>query len=289
MYISATAFLWLCIASPSFAYSLALREIEAPAKKDAPIEQPDQLPHSRVAHGNHDILKAWLAGPTNRYKHGVLGDNLEASQLVIELSDSETLAFELPPSRVFEDLEPRLKDLDGDNKDEILVVESDVNLGASLAIYGVIDRRITRRTMTPFLGQPHRWLNPLGAGDFNSDGHLDVAIVVTPHIGGILRLYHFTEPTLSQFGEISGVSTHHIGSTELGLGQIVTLRPGSDGLLLPDQSRQALILFHWSLDKIDELERVDLPARISSSLMPIGVNRWWFSLEDGKYMEIRVH
>ncbi|MDJ0958983.1 MAG: hypothetical protein QNI91_19095 [Arenicellales bacterium] len=280
--------LWLCGSSPVFANSLALQKTEAPAKRDTLIEQPDQLPHSRVALGDKDILKAWLAGPTDRYQHGVLGDDLEASQLVVELPDGDVLKLELPHSRVFEDLEPRLQDLDGDNNDEILVVESDVSLGASLAIYSVVNRRITRRAMTPFLGQSHRWLNPLGVGDFDADGSLDVAIVVTPHIGGILRLYHFTEPTLSQFGEIRGVSTHQIGSTELGLGRVVTLRSGSDGLLLPNQSRRALILFHWSSNNIDELDRVNLPARISLSLMPVGINRWRFGLDDGKYMEIRV-
>ena len=282
--------LLLWISSPLFASSLALQTIEAPAKRDTAMEQPDQLPHSRVARGEHDILKAWLAGPTNRYKHGVLGDDLEASRLVVELSDGDILKLELPHSRVFEDLEPRLQDLDGDNNDEILVVESDVNLGASLAIYSVMNRHIMRRAMTPFIGQSSRWLNPLGVGDFDADGSLDVAIVVTPHIGGILRLYHFTEPTLSQFGEIRGVSTHQIGSTELGLGRIVSLRTGNDGLLLPDQSRRTLILLRWSSNSIDELDRVDLPARISSSLIPTDdVNRWSFGLDNGQYLEVRVH
>ena len=284
------ALLWLWVSSPSFASSLTLQKIEAPAKRDAAIELPDQVPHSRVARGDHDIVKAWFAGPTNRYKHGVLGDDLEASQLVVELSDGDILKLELPHSRVFEDLEPRLRDLDGDNNDEILVVESDAHLGAALAIYSVMNRRITRRAMTPFIGQSHRWLNPLGVGDFDADGSLDIAIVVTPHIGGILHLYHFTEPTLSLFGEIRGVSTHQIGSTELGLGQVVTLKTGNNGLLLPDQSRRTLVLLHWSSNSIDELDRVDLPARISSSLVPTDdINRWSFGLDNGQYLEVRVH
>ena len=279
----------ILISGYALAHSLTLREIGAPAKRDSSEERPDQLPHSRLVQGKQDIKKAWLAGPTNRYKHGVLGDDLEASRLVVELSGGDTVGFELPLSRVFEDLQPRLRDLDGDNNDEILVVESDVDLGAALAIYSVVNRRIIRRTMTPFLGQPYRWLNPVGAGDFDFDGQLDLAIIVTPHIGGILRLYHFTEPTLSQFDQISGVSTHQIGSTELGLGQVVTFRQRGDGLLLPNQSRRALILYQWSPNGVDELTRVNLPAPISSSLVPVDVNRWWFNLEDGRYMEIRVH
>lgn len=186
------------------------------------------------------------------------------------------------------DLQPRLEDLDGDNKDEILVVESHVNLGASLAIYGIVERHVTRRAMTLFLGRANRWLNPVGAGDFDADGRLDIAIVVTPHIGGILRLYHFTEPTLSQFAEVAGISTHQIGSTEPGLGQVVTLGNDRDGLLLPGQSRRALILFQWSRNGMRELARTNLPAPISSSLIPVSVNRWRFSLDDGRHMEIRL-
>lgn len=280
--------LWLGSSDLAFADSLIVREIGPFPREHVPIERPDQLPQSRAVRGNQDIAVAWLAGPTTRYEHGVLGDDLEASRLVVETYDGDTLEFELPASRVFEDLEPRLEDLDGDNKDEILVVESDVNLGASLAIYGIVERRVTRRAMTPFLGRPNRWLNPVGAGDFDADGRLDIAIVVTPHIGGILRLYHFTEPTLSQFAEVSGVSTHHIGSTELGLGQVVTLGNDGNGLLLPDQSRRALILFQWSSNGMRDLARTNLPAPISSSLVPVSVNRWRFSLDDGRHMEIRL-
>lgn len=280
----------LCLGAvaSSFASSLIIREIDSLAAEPGSIEQPDQLPHSRTAHGKRDIAAAWLAGPTTRYRHGVLGDELEASRLMVETRDADTLKFELPATRVFEDLEPRLQDLDGDNKDEILVVESDVSLGASLAVYGIVQRRITLRAMTPFLGQPNRWLNPVGTGDFDADGRLDLAIVATPHIGGVLRLYHFTEPTLSQFAEREGVSTHRIGSTELGLGQVVTLGDGRSGLLLPDQSHRALLLLRWSPNGIRELARANLPAPVSSSLIPTGVNRWRFNLNDGRHMEVRV-
>ncbi len=124
-------------------------------------------------------------------------------------------------------------------------------------------------------------------GDFNADGRPDIAIVVTPHIGGILRLYHFTEPTLSLFAESIGVSTHQIGSTELGLGQVVTLTDDKVGLLLPDQSRRALILFQWSSIGVRELARTNLPAPIASSLTPVSSSRWRFKLHDGQNMEIR--
>ncbi|MFQ5759738.1 MAG: FG-GAP repeat domain-containing protein [Acidiferrobacterales bacterium] len=273
--------------SLAMADSLTISEIESFPQEFVAMEKPEQLPQSRVARGSRDIATVWLAGATNRYQHGVLGDDLEASRLVIELRDGKTLDFELPVTRVFEDLEPRLADLDGDNVDEILVVESDTHLGASLAVYAVVGNKIIRRAATPFLGRSNRWLNPVGVGDFDADGRLDIVLVATPHIGGILRLYRFTIPTLSQFAEVAGVSNHRIGSTELGLGQVVS---GSDRdrLLVPDQSRRSLILFEWSSSGLRELTRVTLPAPVSSSLKAVSRHVWRFRLQDGRHMEVRL-
>jgi hypothetical protein len=269
------------------ASSLTAREIAPFPREFVAMEKPGQLPQSRVVSGVRDIAVVWLAGATNRYQHGVLGDDLEASRLMIEMRDGRSLSVELPAERVFEDLEPRLADLDGDNKDEILVVESDTHLGASLTVYGVVDGCLMRRAATPFLGRPNRWLNPVGVGDFDADGRLDIALVATPHIGGILRLYHFTLPTLSQFAKVGGVSTHRIGSTELGLGQVVS---GSDRdrLLVPDQLRRSLILLEWSSSGLRELTRVTLPAPVSSSLKSVGRHAWRFRVQDGRHMEVRL-
>ena len=114
---------------------------------------------------------------------------------MVETRSGKRLQVDLPPRRVFEDLEPRLVDVDDNSRDEIMVVESDSKfLGASLALF----RHRRRPTQTDcghlsFLGQPYRWLNPLGVGDYDGDGKLDIALVATPHIGGKLRLYRFTK------------------------------------------------------------------------------------------------
>ena len=140
-------------------------------------QKPDQLPLSRVARGHHDITGAWLAAPTDRYRHGVLGDDLEATRLVVETRSGKQMQIDLPLRRVFEDLEPRLVDIDRDSRDEIIVVESDTALGAALAIYGIVEGQLKGIAATSFLGQPYRWLNPLGVGDFDGDGrHFKIQI-----------------------------------------------------------------------------------------------------------------
>lgn len=267
---------------------LELHEAEPPEPAATVERRPDQLPGSHVARGSANIAAAWLAGPTSRYDHAVLGDGIEASQLAVETRGGGMLVHTLPATRVFEDLAPRLADLDGDGEDEILVVETDAARGASLAVYAVAGDGIARKAMTPFLGQSYRWLNPLGVGDFDGDGRLDIALVATPHIGGRLRLYRYTAPTLTRFAEIGGVSTHAIGSRELGLGRVVPYTD-RDRFLLPDQSHRALRLLEWTPDGIREMAHVALPSAIETSLEPTGNDRWRFRTRAGRYLEVRVH
>ncbi len=249
--------------------------------------RPGQLPMSRIAVGTRDIAAAWLARPTDRYPHGALGDALEAAQLVVERRDGTVLELELPPSRVFEDLEPRLFDLDGDGRDEIILVESDLRLGASVAVYGIGADGLGRRAASEFIGRANRWLNPVGAGDFDGDGRPDIAVVLTPHIGGILRLFRFTEPLLEPFADHMGVSTHSFGSFDLAMGRVVDRRP-RDRLLLPDQAHRRMRLLEWTDGAIEEVASVELPAPLASGLTPIGPNRWRLRLDDGRRFELQA-
>ena len=267
---------------------LSIREVDPPKPAATGAWRPDQLPGSHVARGERNIVAAWLAGPTPRYGHGVLGDRIEASRLVVELRSGRTLGHELPASRVFEDLLPRLVDLDADGDDEVLIVETDSALGASLTVYAVVNDHLVRKSMTPFLGQAFRWLNPLGVGDFDGDGRADIALVATPHIGGRLRLYRYTAPILTRFAETGGVSTHAMGSRELGLGRVVR-NADRDRLLLPNQSRESLLLLEWTPQGIRELARLALPGAILTSLQPAGDHRWHFRTKDGLHLEVRVH
>jgi VCBS repeat protein len=273
--------------NPVFAISLEFRKTESVPIQKLEDKKPGQLPQSRIATGKNNILYAWYSGATQRYFHGVLGDSLEATQLNVETFSEQMTQLDLPLNRVFEDLEPRLADLNGDDKDEIIVVETDQQYGASIAVYSIEAGRLLKVASTSFLGQSNRWLNPLGVGDFDGDGYLDIALVATPHIGGVLRLYKYKKPNLKLFAEYNGISTHRIGSTELGLGQVVPAVP-RDLLLVPDQSHQILILLEWTPRGLKEVSRVNLPSSLVSSLRQHKAHHWTFRLENGFYYEIQA-
>ena len=259
--------------SAGSAQTLSIVPLDTPPQAVALApSMPGQLPHSTLARGTRDIAAAWLAAPTGRYAHGVLGDALEAGVLAVDTRDGTRLRFVLPARRVFEDLVPRLVDLDGDGRDEIVVVESDRDLGASLAVFGLVDGALQRRAASPFIGRAKRWLNPLGAGDFDADGRLELAAVITPHIGGILRLYRFTPPTLSAFAETGDVSTHAIGSTALAMGHVLAAVPRAL-MLVPDQAHRRLRLLAWD-GGWSTLATEDLPGRQRGALVAIGEKRW---------------
>jgi len=290
-FIGSIFFLFLMMMSlnitPINAETLNLDKGTVPIKVEAIVTVEDQLPLSRVAQGTQDIHRAWFAGGTKRYAHGVLGDRIEATQLVVETKMGTRLMVELPADRVFEDLEPRVVDINNDNTEEVLVVVSEQHLGASLVVYGIVNNELVQLATTPFLGQAYRWLNPLGVGDFDGDGNKDIALVATPHIGGLLRLYHINGKKLIQFAEYSGVSTHYIGSTELGLGVVVSASP-RDLILVPEQSRRRLLLLEWKTTGWHIHDHLDLPSQLTTSLTPISENEWQFEGENEVFYNISV-
>ena len=174
----------------------------------------DQLPHSSAGQGEHDIARAWLVASTDRYAHGVLGDTLEAAGLEVLMTDGQRLR-QLLETDVFEDLLPRVQDLDGDGRDEIILVRSNNQVGARLSVWGVRNGKLKELAHGPAIGHGNRWLNPVGAADFDADGRIEIAYVQTPHIGGILRIVEYKTGELIEEYRAKGFSNHHIGDTDL--------------------------------------------------------------------------
>ena len=153
------------------------------------------------------IVSARYLEPTTRYAHGVLGDAIEYGALEMEMTDGRRVTLTLPESSVFEDIAPRLADVDGDGAPEVITVESSLTRGARLAVYGV-DGLIAA---TPHIGRSSRWLAPLGAADLDGDGKIELAYIDRPHLAKILRIWRFDDGALVPLAERGGLTNHRIG------------------------------------------------------------------------------
>ncbi len=157
------------------------------------------------------ITAAGYADPTTRYAHAVLGDAIEYGALELETDTGRTVRLVLPETRVFEDTEPRLADLDGDGAPEAIVAESDTRQGARLAVYGV-DGLIAAG---PFIGTRFRWLAIAGAADLDGDGAMEIAYVDRPHLAKTLRIFRFGDGALTEIASLPGVTNHRIGEPDI--------------------------------------------------------------------------
>ncbi len=232
------------------------------------------LPDSGLAaSASGDIRKAWFAGPTDIYRHGILGDRIEAAVLVAE--DAGGDRYEIAASTearldaVFEDLQPRLADLDGDGTTEIVAIRTFTDAGAAIAIYGLAGGKLTLLAQTPPIGLPGRWRNPSAIADFDARPGLEIAEIVTPHIGGTLRLWHFDRDAgkLEAIADAGGFSNHFIGSRELRLSAAADLDGDNTSELgLPSANRKALRIMAFSAGKATQVAAVKLPARIDKAV-----------------------
>ena len=192
------------------------------------------LPDGIVTMGGGNIRAAWLAFPTFRYEHGALGDRIEAGGLRLTLAGGGTISFVLSSEHVFEDTTVRLVDLDGDGADELLVVRTDVERGAALALYDVVDGEVRLAAVSAPLGQRNRWLNPVGAADFDGDGNIEIAAVVTPHIDGVLTLYRREGAALVPVAADAGHANHILGSPEIRQSAVLDVDgDGIEDIVLP--------------------------------------------------------
>lgn len=163
-----------------------------------------------------DVLGADYADPTTRYGHGVLGDAIEYGTLVIHTDRMDGLSFRmvLPESRVFEDVAPRLADVDGDGDVEVIVVETEASTGAQLAIYDDTGKIAA----TPHIGTRNRWLAPIGAADLDGDGYIEIAYIDRPHLAKTLRVWRFKDGALNEVAALAGLTNHRIGERDIGGG-----------------------------------------------------------------------
>ena len=235
-----------------------------PARPAAP---EGAIPDARIAAGIDKVARTWLSDPTGRYRHGVLGDAIEAGSLTIEYRDGRRTTLRLGADAVLEDLEPRVARINGDER--IVVVKSYVARGSALAIVDPETTAIIAET--PPIGRPNAWLNPAGVADLDGDGTTDIALVRQPHVVGRLELWSFPNGKLQRTGEVADVSNHVIGSRVLGMSAMADIDgDGRLDLAIPSLDRRALRLIAFTPQPRD-IARVPLPARVVTNIGAIAL------------------
>ena len=257
-----------------------------------PETAPDGIPGGYVgmAAGGEGIQRAWYAEPTDRYPHGALGDDVEGGALIAEDVFGNEYVYRLGPREVFEDLTPRVVDIDGDGRNEVITIRSSVRSGAAVAVYGMFGRRLEERAATEPIGRPNRWLNIAGIADFTGNGRLDIAIVKTPHIGGRLEILAWERNELKLVDSAEGFSNHVFGSLAQGLSAVASVNGDRiPDLILPNAARDEMRMITAAGGRIKNIATLPLPGRVMTDigLLPDpGAPSFATGLDDGTLVVI---
>ncbi len=244
----------------------------------------ERLPDGGVARFKSGAIRAaWYSSPTGRYDHGVLGDAIEGSGLMVRLADGKTLELLLPQTEVFEDITPRLADLNGDSNAEVVTILSSQQKGGALAVYGMRNGKPALLAKTPFIGQTRRWLNIAGIADYDGKDGPEIALVKTPHTGGELQFWRLQGSSLKRIAAANGFSNHFIGSRAQGLS--ATLDTNGDGrldIVVPSADRTKLRAMTLQGGSVKELHTIDLGAPVSGNITRAGGTKLGVPVKGGK-------
>ncbi len=231
------------------------------------------------------MTSAQYAEPVDRYGHFALGRPHEYARIVATTASGRRLELRLPEDEVFEDLAPRLVSLAVGEPTEILAIVSRRHDGARLVMIRVNGDRLEVSAESAAIGTPMRWLNPVGVVDLDGDGLSEIAIVTTPHIGGILRAYRRDGRRLGEVAALAGFSNHVYGSPELGLAT-PTLLAGRMRLLVPDATRRHLRIIALEEGRLVETGRCALPAPVIGATQVVPPSAVSVGLTTGRYAVI---
>lgn len=227
------------------------------------------LPDGRILVDERQRLLL-LTQPTDRYSHGVLGDKLEAGGVTLIQTKPEIVVLStilVAESQVIEGIAPLWFDLNEDGQREIILTVSDADQGAQIVVY---DEDGHQLAPGPPVGLGYRWRHQLSVAPFGPNGEMELAAVLTPHIGGVVEFYRLEGTELRIVAQLPGFTSHIIGSRNLDMP--VAGDFDGDGrveLLLPTQDRTIIGAIRRVPGGAEVAWRLPLEGRLSTNLAAV--------------------
>ena len=221
---------------------------------------------SRIIFDKNGIIYT-LTDPSSVYKHGILGDDIEATSVTLidpENDFKSSNIIKLSEGEVIETLFPLVSDIDGDLIEDIFVTISNNTSGAKISVF---NNKGILLAEGPPIGKPKRWRHLLAVAPFGPDKEIELVDVLTPHIGGIVEFYRLSEGELKIVAQKSGYSSHKIGSRNLDMALAGDF--DSDGqfeLMVPDDSFKELAVVKHNIDGIEEIWRNQIGDRMCTNI-----------------------
>jgi hypothetical protein len=223
----------------------------------------------------------FLSNPSAVYDHGIMGDAIEAQGITLtnlSVDGQADQIITLTGQTIIEGISAIWADLDADGIREIIVTQSNAQLGAQIVVYDNHGQQVASSTT---IGQGYRWRHQIAVAPFGLNGEMELADVLTPHIGGIVEFFKMNNDTLDLLAQVPGYTSHVIGSRNLDMA--LAMDADADGrveLVLPNQSLHTLAAIQrttqgadvdWELVLDDLVSSNIASARFSNGTIAIGL------------------
>jgi hypothetical protein len=226
----------------------------------------DALPDAAILFDETERLLI-LSGRTREYKHGILGDTVEARGVTLISTFPEVSwqrIVELRRGSVIEGTAPIWGDLDGDGEREIILTISDRKAGSRFAVFRNDGSPVASG---PSVGTGFRWRHQIAVAAFGPAGEIELAGVRTPHIGGVVEFFRLEGNSLKRTAHLSGYSSHRIGSRNLDMAVAGDFDgDGSVELIVPNQSFTSLAAIRRIHTGAEAVWELSLPGRLTTNL-----------------------